>query len=126
MTGFDRLHHARDIRAVFDARTVAHGGAMALHARRRPDDGGPGRATVVAGRKLGDAVRRNRAKRRLRAALHQTAAPSGLDVVVIARSRALTAKFPDLIAEAERLLARVGEGTAPVPHPDDRVVRSGT
>jgi len=126
MTDFDRLQHAGDIRAVFDARTVGHGGAMALHVRRRPDDDGPGRATVVAGRKVGDAVRRNRAKRRLRAALHQTGVPRGTDVVVVARSQALTAAFPELIDEVERLLGRVGDHAARAQPADDRVARSGT
>lgn len=126
MTAFDRLHRPGDIRAVFDARTVAHGGAMALHARDRPDDDGPGRATVVAGRKVGDAVRRNRAKRRLRAALHQAAVPRGTDVVVVARSQALTARFPELIDEVERLLGRVGDRTARAQPADGRAVRSGT
>lgn len=108
MNAFDRLHRADDIRAVFAARAVAHGPAMAVHARRRADEG-PARATVVAGRKVGDAVRRNRAKRRLRAALHDAVAPRGLDVVVVGRSPALTADFLALVEEAERLLARASQ-----------------
>lgn len=114
MNDFDRLHTAGDIRAVFAARTVAHGAAMVVHARRRSDDG-PARATVVVGRKVGDAVRRNRAKRRLRAALHQTTAPRGLDVVVVGRSPALTTDFTTLTGEVERLLARVSELAAAAP-----------
>ena len=105
-SAFDRLHTAGDIRAVFAARTVAHGAAMAVHARRRADDG-PGRATVVVGRKIGDAVRRNRAKRRLRAALQQSPAPRGMDVVVVGRSPALTTDFAELASELTRLLDRV-------------------
>lgn len=112
MNAFERLHRADDIRAVFAARAVAHGPAMAVHARRRSDDG-PGRATVIAGRKVGDAVRRNRAKRRLRSALHQTVPPRGLDVVVVGRSAALTANFPALVGEVDRLLTRAGERACP-------------
>lgn len=108
MNACDRLHRADDIRAVFAARAVAHGSAMAVHARRRPDDG-PCRATVIVGRKVGDAVRRNRAKRRLRAALGHVVAPRGLDVVVVGRSAALTADFPVLVGEVDRLLARAGD-----------------
>lgn len=108
---FDRLHATGDIRAVFAARTVAHGAAMAVHARRRADDG-PGRATVVVGRKVGDAVRRNRAKRRLRAALQQSPVPRGMDVVVVARSPALTTDFADLTSEVTRLLDRVSTRAA--------------
>lgn len=112
MNVFNRLHTTGDIRAVFAARTVAHGPALAVHARRRADDG-PGRATVVAGRTVGDAVRRNRAKRRLRAALDRTAVPPGLDVVVVARSPALTADFADLTDEVGRLIGRVSHRAAP-------------
>lgn len=108
MNACDRLYRADDIRAVFAARAVAHGPAMAVHARRRPDDG-PCRATVVVGRRVGDAVRRNRAKRRLRAALGHTVAPRGLDVLVVGRSAALTADFAVLVAEVDRLLARAVE-----------------
>ncbi|HVM00365.1 MAG TPA: ribonuclease P protein component [Egibacteraceae bacterium] len=106
MTAFDRLRTAGDIRAVFAVRNVAQGPAMAVHGRRRLDDG-PGRATVVVGRKLGDAVRRNRAKRRLRAALQHSCPPPGLDVVVVGRSSVLTADFGDLVRQAQRLLERV-------------------
>lgn len=105
MNAFDRLHRAGDIRAVFAARTVAHSPAMAVHVRRRAD-GGPARATVIVGRKVGNAVRRNRAKRRLRSALRHAVPPHALDVVVVGRPAALTADFPDLVGEAQRLLAR--------------------
>lgn len=106
MSPFDRLHASGDIRAVLAARTVAHGSAMAVHARRRADDG-PARAAVVAGRHLGGAVARNRAKRRLRAALAHTDAPTGLDVVVQARPRALEEDFDALQAQLQRQLNRL-------------------
>lgn len=111
MNEFDRLHTTGDIRAVFAARTVAHGPDMAVHARRRADNR-PARATVVVGRSVGDAVRRNRAKRRLRAALHRIAPPAGLDVVVVGRSPALTTDFAELTGEMERLIARVSQRAA--------------
>lgn len=114
MNAFDRLSTAGDIRAVFAARTVAHGPAMVVHARRRADDG-PSRATVVVGRKVGDAVRRNRAKRRLRAALHEISAPRGLDVVVVGRPPALSMDFTTLTGEVGRLLERVGSRAAAGP-----------
>lgn len=78
---------------------------MVVHLRQR-DDGGKGRATVVAGRKLGSATRRNRAKRRLRAALREIGVPAACDVVVVARTDALTAPFPRLVGELDELLAR--------------------
>jgi ribonuclease P protein component len=90
-----RLTSAADIRAVFATRSVAHGRAVVAHARDRGDEGAA-RATVVAGRRVGDAVRRNRAKRRIRAALAGVVVPPGTDLVLVARSEAGTAAFEDL------------------------------
>lgn len=78
---------------------------MVVHLRARDDDGS-GRATVVAGRKVGQATRRNRAKRRLRAALREVGVPAGCDVAVVARVYALTTPFPALVDELDELLAR--------------------
>ena len=81
---------------------------MVVHARSRPDDG-PARCAVIAGRKVGPAVARNRAKRRIRAGLQQSSLPHGMDLVVTARASAVTAPFTDLRAELDRLiLAAVG------------------
>lgn len=71
--------------------------------------------TVVAGRKVGGAVRRNRAKRRLREALRQTRLPEGLDLVVVARAEAVTAPWSALVAELDRLLVRCAGAGAETP-----------
>lgn len=76
---------------------------MVVHLRWRGDDDGA-RATVVAGRKVGGAVVRNRAKRRLRAALRDVGAPCGADVVVVARHGAVMAPFGRLREELATLL----------------------
>lgn len=81
---------------------------MSVHARLR-DDGGPGRAAVVAGRRVGGAVQRNRAKRRLRAVLRAEGVPDGFDLVVVARSGAVIAPYPLLLREYARLRARAVE-----------------
>lgn len=112
MSSFDRLHATGDIRAVFSARAVAHGSAMVVHARRR-DDEGLARVTVVANRKVGPAVARNRAKRRLRAALDQVDVASSLDVVVQARSAALGEDFDVLRKQLQHLLDRVATRVRP-------------
>lgn len=66
---------------------------------------GPLRVGVTAGRKLGGAVRRNRAKRRLREAFGrlQSRLSGRGEIVVAARSRALVAKFSEIVAEMETL-----------------------
>lgn len=94
-----RLRSPRDIRAVFDARNVRGTRTVVVHARRQGDGDAPSRVAVVAGRKVGNAVRRNRAKRRIRAALLDTTLPNGLDLVVTAKSAAVTEPFTVLAAD---------------------------
>jgi ribonuclease P protein component len=68
------------------------------------------RFAFVAGKAVGGAVQRNRAKRRLRGAV-QAALPrigSGWDVVVIARTPLLSAAWPAVLDTALRLLHRAG------------------
>jgi RNase P protein component len=72
----------------------------------------PGAGTVafVAGRRVGGAVERNRARRILRAGWRQLA-PSvreGYDVALVARGAIRGAKTQDLVAEMSELLARAG------------------
>src|SRR5258708_4150717 len=70
----------------------------------------PARVGVVASRAaVGDAVHRNRAKRRLREIYrkHQALVPFGLDLVLTARAALLRLEFPDVeqrFAEACRKL----------------------
>lgn len=69
---------------------------------------------VTAGRQLGTAVRRNRAKRRLRAAL-ETLRPHvlpGWDAVWIARTGTATAAWPEVARAVAALGRRAGLLTA--------------
>jgi len=88
---------------VFATRRASASAVAVVHARRR-SDARPSRVTVVAGKALGAAVTRNRAKRRLRAALRAVSVPPGMDLVVVARDGALTADFSVL---CERLAAQL-------------------
>lgn len=67
---------------------------------------GTGRVAVVAGRRIGSAVRRNRARRILRAAWREIAPRIGpdRDVVVVAKGAIAEAKTQDLVAEMNGLL----------------------
>ncbi len=70
---------------------------------------------VSAGRQLGTAVRRNRAKRRLRAAL-ESLRPHvlpGWDAVWIARTGAATATWPEVVRAVANLGHRAGLLTTP-------------
>jgi ribonuclease P protein component len=66
----------------------------------RPE-GGPPRLGVVASRKVGPAVARNRAKRLVREAfrLHQEMLPRGLDLVVVVRPGTHELTLADVAAE---------------------------
>lgn len=79
-----------------------------LRALKR-DDAGQCRWTVSASRRVGSAVDRNRAKRRLRAALRQRPPAAGTDVVVIARPTAVTCAFAELVRDVDALIAQVDE-----------------
>jgi ribonuclease P protein component len=69
---------------------------------------GTGGFAAVAGRRLGGAVERNRARRILRAAWRQVGSHVGEDVdaVVVARSGIRGASTQDLVAEMTELLQR--------------------
>ena len=78
---------------------------MVVHALSRRDEDGRPRVAVVAGRAVGNAVRRNRAKRRLRAAARQVSLPP-VDLVVDARPATADAPFERLPADLERLTSK--------------------
>ena len=79
--------------------------AAVARLRRRPEF-----LAVAASRKVGIAVRRNRARRRLKAAAEAVlpkAGQPGFDYVVVARNETVTRAFADLVADLETALARV-------------------
>jgi ribonuclease P protein component len=68
------------------------------------------RVGVVAGRAVGGAVKRNRAKRVLRAAMRSLfgAVPQGWDLVLIARAPLLATKQAEVIETLAALMRRAG------------------
>ncbi len=69
---------------------------------------GSGSVAFVAGRRVGGAVLRNRARRVLRAAWRELAprVREGFDVALVARGTIRGAKTQDLVAEVDELLSR--------------------
>ncbi len=92
-----------------------------LQAARCPaeDDGGEAiRVGFTASRKVGNAVIRNRAKRRLRAVAAEVLTRSGkpgTDYVIVARSTTGDRAYADLVVDLETALRQVGR--LPVDHP---------
>ena len=90
-------------------------GYLVLYARKNRTD--TNRVGITVGKKLGHAVVRNRVRRRLREVyrLNEDKFQPGWDIVVVARSRAISAPFEKLtenyLAAAEKagILLSVGE-----------------
>jgi ribonuclease P protein component len=93
------------IQRVFHEADPVHGRRVVLFVAP-----GSGAFALVAGKKVGGAVQRNRARRVLRAALREVA-PQGVeghDIVLVAREAIRDARTQDLITEMTELLERGG------------------
>jgi ribonuclease P protein component len=103
----DRLQKRADfLRAARGIRRVE--GAITLETCLRPENTGPARIGFTASKKIGNAVARNRAKRRLRAAA-QALLPllgrQGHDYVLVARGTTAARPFPALLSDITTALA---------------------
>ena len=94
---------------------------LVLQARRRPATQATGTAQGVGAeqvrvgftvsRKVGNAIRRNRARRRLRAVVAEVLPEhgrAGCDYVLIGRAGTLDRRYADLVADLRTALARIG------------------
>lgn len=85
-------------------------GAVLVQARDRGDGTGAVRVGFTATRRIGGAVVRNRAKRRLREAARATfpgLAQAGCDYVLIARGGSTTRPYPRLLDDVKTALIRL-------------------
>ncbi|MDP1617179.1 ribonuclease P protein component [Phenylobacterium sp.] len=102
----ERLRKRPDFLAAARAFSCARG-AVVVQARDRADDTALVRVGFTATRKVGGAVVRNRAKRRMRAAAHEilpSLARPGFDYVLIARSGAPARAWPRLLDDVKSAL----------------------
>jgi len=92
---------SRDVRRVQDRARPLHGKRVVVFLAP-----GSGAAAFIAGRKVGNAVDRNRARRILRASWCEVARGigNGYDAVLVARTAIRGAKTQDLVAEMTDLL----------------------
>ncbi|HEX3863900.1 MAG TPA: ribonuclease P protein component [Stellaceae bacterium] len=113
-TGLVRLKTRADfLRIAAERRRAARPGVV-LQAAPQPPDGGNNGARVgfTASRKVGNAVIRNRAKRRLRAAATEVLGRKGhvaTDYVLIARAGTATRSYAELLGDLEGALAQVDQ-----------------
>lgn len=118
-----RIRSPADFARVYDRRCSAAAGPLVLYAAPREDATADARVGLSVSRRIGNAVVRNRWKRRLREAfrLVRSRLPAGTDYVIVVRSG-----DPGLGAEAARqteaaiesLVARVtGRSGYPAPPP---------
>jgi len=114
------LSRSGDVRRVLSAGQRRTSDLVAVHALLRPPaapEVSPGtdtvgadevRLTVIASKRVGNAVQRNRAKRMLREAARPLRWTPGHDVVLVARTSTVTAPLDDLTADLVRLGRALG------------------
>ena len=104
------IKSSREIDAIFrEARRVTNPLFIVLVAPTPEGRGRSGRVAFIAGRKLGGAVWRNRAKRVMRETARRAGGPwAGYDALLIARRETGDARPDDLYAALLSLLARAG------------------
>ena len=115
-----RLRRRPEFLQVAAARRKWVAPGLILQALKRVTDPTVGAAAVrvgfTASRKVGSAVARNRARRRLREAARRVLpaqARPGYDLVLVARRETLTRSFGALVADLEMALHRLGVARDP-------------
>jgi ribonuclease P protein component len=123
----DRLKRRAEFLAVACG-TKVPAAAFVLQARQRPDDEAA-RVGFTVSKKVGNAVERNRVRRRLKEAVRRSAAIGvrpGHDYVVVGRRAALSEPFARLASDLEQALIRLHHkaaapdpksATSPAPRP---------
>lgn len=106
----ERLRGRDRIGEIFRDGTRASAGVIAARALRNP--AGATRFAAIAGKAVGNAVKRNRMRRRLRAAYRtrKDAMPSGWDMVLMARPGLLEATWEQVCRDAALAAERAVRG----------------
>jgi ribonuclease P protein component len=118
----ERLKRRTDFRAITEAGVRAPAKAFVLQALRREEQQAV-RVGFTVSRQVGNAVERNRVRRRLREMVRlkanvpgdNAAFTPGYDYVLIGRRTALTCPFGDMTKELDGALRRVATGATAKP-----------
>ena len=110
-----RLKRRRDFSSVYqDGEAFVHGPlVIRVRGAREGGDQSQVRFGFAVGRRLGNAVHRNRVKRQLREAARRSGAEGNADIVVIARASAAHSSYRQLEHTLWTLLSRAGLREAP-------------
>ena len=121
----ERLRRRTDFRAAA-AGLRASGAAFAVQARRRAEDG-PARIGFTVSRQVGNAVERNRVRRRLREMVRLTgqALRGGHDYVLIGRRGALAVAFGEMRRQFDAALIRIHDREQAPPARSDAAPGTG-
>jgi ribonuclease P protein component len=100
----ERIHRRPEFQLVYERGAKVHSRYSTVFIM--PNAGAVGRLGIAATRKLGGAVRRNRAKRLIREVFRRNKIAPGFDVVVIPKRELLDASLADLEADYRALIDR--------------------
>jgi ribonuclease P protein component len=109
-TPYERLRRRAQYVRVTRTRRSSAAPGLVLQVSRRQAAAGEARIGITVTRKVGNAVRRNRARRRLRAVAEQVMpqhAERGHDYVMVARQGTADRPFEDLMKDLETALRRL-------------------
>ncbi|MDR0363166.1 MAG: ribonuclease P protein component [Planctomycetota bacterium] len=115
----ERLRGRGSVGALFDSGSGVAVGVAAVRALRNGLD--RNRIAAIAGRVTGNAVKRSRQRRRLRAAYRvlKASLPKGWDLALVARRGVLEASWADLTRDLDqavrKAVARSDAGPPPLP-----------
>jgi len=101
----ESLKENRDFKRLYYRGQSVVGGCMVLYVM--PNRLGVNRLGITASTKIGCAVKRNRARRRLKECYRALGLRQGLDIVVVARARAVTAPFTAIEKEMRSLFYKL-------------------
>jgi ribonuclease P protein component len=106
----EHIRRRADFEQAYKTGARANGRFMTLFARATQEP--VARLGIAATRKIGGAVVRNRAKRRVRELFQRQKPSAGLDIIVVPRREFLDAPFDSLQREFGALLERVRRARA--------------